>query len=353
MPERIESIPENLKKSGKQAKRASKNFAAFDEIMQVGQNAMVGEADAVSKAMAKADKAAKETDKTTESIKDKLIRFLKELGTLSLAGLFLPKTASFLGFLSGLGKTYNAYKDMFTNGIKWPNLTDSLLAFAQTVASAVAFLAAIGWMKDAKGVATLSFILIAAGMCGLYFAFKDAFKNGITWKNLALGLSSFGAVVAGVIVLVKIAKLKNGTASAIGKAGEAAGSAKSPTSAWKILGTGLAVVAPFLLIAAGMCAIYLAFPKVFENGINWSNICQGLLPFAAGVAVALGLGLAATLILKQRHKHKDWLITTSFLSIKKSPGGAERFFLAFYIFYNIFYSFFEFIICIHTFGYFA
>ena len=369
LPERIESIPENLKKAGKQAKRASKNFAAFDEIMQVGQNAMVTEADAVSKAMAEANEAAKETDKTTESIKDKLLDFLKELGTISLAGLVLPKTASFLGFLNGLGKTYKAYKDMYENGITWSNLTDGLLAFAQTVASAVTFLSAIGWMKDAKGVATLSFILIAdamcrlyttfkdiyengitwtnltnglvafatlvaaaallitiskkvskgsgiwniciglastagflliaAGMCGLYFAFKDAFENGITWKNLALGLLSFGAVVAGVIILIKIAKLKKGTASAIGKAGESAGSSKSPTSAWKMLGAGLAIVAPFLLLAAGMCAIYLAFPKAFENGINWSNICQGLLPFAAGVAVALGLGLAATLILKK------------------------------------------------------
>lgn len=369
LPERIESIPENLKKAGKQAKKASKNFAAFDEIMQVGQNAMVGEADAVSEAMAEANEAAKDTEKTTESIKDKLLNFLKELGTISLAGLFLPKTASFLGFLNGLGESYKAYKDMYENGIKWSNLTDSLLAFAQTVASAVTFLSAIGWMKDAKGVATLSFILIAdaicrlyttfkdiyengitwtnltnglvafatlvaaaallitiskkvskgsgiwniciglastagflllaAGMCGLYFAFKDAFENGITWKNLALGLLSFGAVVASVIILIKIAKLKKGTASAIGKAGESAGSSKSPTSAWKMLGAGLATVAPFLLLAAGMCAIYLAFPKAFENGINWANICQGLLPFAAGVAVALGLGLAATLILKK------------------------------------------------------
>lgn len=370
LPERIESIPENLKKAGKQAKRASKNFAAFDEIMQIGQNAMVTEADAVSAAMAKANKAAKETDKTTESIKDKLLNFLKELGTISLAGLFLPKTASFLGFLHGLGKTYKAYKDMFENGITWSNLVDGLEGFAETVASAVGFVAAVGWFKSAKGwtvisvvliaeamcmlyaaykdiftngitwenlsltlagfatavasaittvtigkfvkkgsgmwgiwlgfANTVSFLLIAAGMCGLYLAFKDAFTNGITWENLTLGLASFGLVVAAIIMKIKISKMAKGAgASEIGKAGEAAGNAKSPTSAWKILGAGLAIVAPFLLLAAGMCAIYLAFPKAFENGINWSNICQGLESFAAGVGIALGLGLAATLILKK------------------------------------------------------
>lgn len=370
LPERIESIPENIGKAGKQAKKASKSFASFDTIMQIGQNAMVTEAAAVTTAMTEANEAAEETEETTESIKDKLLNFLKDLGAISLAGLFLPKTANFIGFLDGLGKSYNAYKDMYENGITWSNLVDGLEGFAETVASAVGFVAAVGWFKSAKGwtvisvvliaeamcmlyaaykdifkngitwenlsltlegfatavasaittvtigkfvkkgsgmwgiwlgfANTVSFLLIAAGMCGLYLAFKDAFKNGITWENLTLGLASFGLVVAAIIMKIKISKMAKGAgASEIGKAGEAAGNAKSPTSAWKILGAGLAIVAPFLLLAAGMCAIYLAFPKAFENGINWANICIGLKPFATGVAVALGLGLAATLILKK------------------------------------------------------
>lgn len=370
LPERIESIPENLKKTGKQAKKATKSFASFDTIMQIGQNAMVKEADSVTAAMTKADKAAKETKKTTESIKDKLLDFLKNLGTISLAGLVLPKTATFLGFLNGLGKSYKAYKDMYDNGITWSNLTDGLLAFAQTVAEAAGFLAAIGWFKSAKGYTviaavliaegmgmiymaykdmfkngitwenltlglvgfaldvaaaagliaiskfvskgsglwsiiiglaeTASFLLIAAGMCGLYIAFRDAFKNGINWENLTLGLVSFGGAVAGVMFLRKILKLKKGGGTdKIGKAGEEAGSSQKPTSAWKILGAGLAIVAPFLLIAAGMCAIYYAFPNAFKNGINWNNICQGLAKFAGGVGVALALALAGTISAKK------------------------------------------------------
>lgn len=215
---------------------------------------------------------------------------MKDLGAISLAGLFLPKTASFLGLLNGLGKSYNAYKDMYENGINWSNLIDGLEGFAQTVATAVALLLGVGWFKSAKGWVVISVILIAESMCMLYTSYKDAFENGITWENLTWGLAAFGLVVAGVLSKLKISKMQKGTAEKIGEAGQSSGSGKSPTSAWKILGAGLAIVASFLLLAAGMCAIYYAFPKAFENGMDWGKISKGLAKFAGAVGIAIAVG---------------------------------------------------------------
>lgn len=193
---------------------------------------------------------------------------------------------------------YTSYKDAFENGITWENLCLTLEGFATAVAAAITTITIGKFIQKGSGMwgicigfaNTVSFLLIAAGMCGLYIAFKDAFENGINWENLTWGLAAFGLVVAGVLSKLKISKMQKGTAEKIGEAGQSSGSGKSPTSAWKILGAGLAIVASFLLLAAGMCAIYYAFPKAFENGMDWGKISKGLAKFAGAVGIAIAVG---------------------------------------------------------------
>ena len=135
-----------------------------------------------------------------------------------------------------------AIKDAWENGISWENMAALMAGVAAAALGAYLIFGTVG-----AGI-----VLILGGIALAILAIKDAWENGLTWKNMLI-------LMAGVAAAALGAALAFGT-----------------------VGAGVA------LLIGGLAMLVLGVQDVIENGLNLKN---GLLVIAGILATGLGISL--------------------------------------------------------------
>lgn len=282
------------KATGSAAKKASKSLASFDQINKL-ENSGGGAG------VAAAGSPLFDVETLPESTLKNILDLIEAIGAALLAwkisdalGLGLK---GFLGLALLLYSTLQfikVYLSAWDEGITWDNLKKLFLWLAG--AALGAFLA---FGKTGAGV-----VLILGGLAIAVAAFKDAWENGISLENIIALLGGIGAAALGAGLIfgktgAGIALILGGIALAI----LAIKDAWENGVTWKNMGALLAGVAiaalgAFLafgsvgagiaLVVGGLAMLVLGIKDVMENGLNLKN---GLLIISGILATGLGISL--------------------------------------------------------------
>lgn len=282
------------KATGSAAKKASKSLANFDQINKLENSG--GGAGAAA-----AGSPLFDVESLPESKLKNILGLIEAIGVALLAwkisdalGLGLK---GFLGLALLLYSTLQfikAYLSAWDEGITWDNLKKLFLWL--TGAALGAFLA---FGKTGAGV-----VLILGGLAIAVAAFKDAWENGISLENIIALLGAIGVAALGAGLIfgktgAGIALLLGGIALAI----LAIKDAWENGVTWKniaalLAGVAIAALGAFLafgsvgagivLVVGGLAMLVLGIKDVMENGLNLKN---GLLIIAGILATGLGISL--------------------------------------------------------------
>lgn len=282
------------KATGSAAKKASKSLASFDQINKLENSG--GGAGAAA-----AGSPLFDVESLPESTLKNILGLIEAIGVALLAwkisdalGLGLK---GFLGLALLLYSTLQfikAFLETWDEGITWDNLKQLFLWLAG--AALGAFLA---FGKTGAGV-----VLILGGLAIAVAAFKDAWENGISLENIIALLGGIGAAALGAGLIfgktgAGIALILGGIALAI----LAIKDAWENGVTWKNMaallgGVAIAALGAFLafgkvgagvvLVVGGLAMLVLGIKDVMENGLNLKN---GLLIIAGILATGLGISL--------------------------------------------------------------
>ena len=288
------------KNAGSAAGKASKQLASFDQLNVLSDSGSAGGSGAsvATGADAKPIFGAKEED---ESFLRRVLTLVEAIGAAILGWnlgqalrLGLADTLSLMLAIAGAAVAVQGYMEAWEDGIDW----GSLLKIVAGLAAAVGGLA-LAFGSTAAGIAAL-----VGGIALIVLAVKDMIENGLTLQNVIALLLGVGAAALGLGLL--FGPVAAGLALAIGGI---AAAILGVVDAWKngltwkdmilILGgvaaaaVGLAlafgpVAAGIELVAAGAAMLVLGIKDVMENGLNLKN---GLLVIAGIIATGLGISL--------------------------------------------------------------
>lgn len=282
------------KATGSAAKKASKSLASFDQINKLENNG--GGAGAAT-----AGSPLFDVESLPESTLKNILGLIEAIGAALLAwkisdalGLGLK---GFLGLALLLYSTLQfikAYLSAWDEGITWDNLKKLFLWLA---GAALGALLAFG--KTGAGV-----VLILGGLAIAVAAFKDAWENGISLENIIALLGGIGAAALGAGLIfgktgAGIVLILGGIALAI----LAIKDAWENGVTWKNMtallgGVAIAALGAFLafgkvgagvvLVVGGLAMLVLGIKDIMANGLNLKN---GLLIIAGILATGLGISL--------------------------------------------------------------
>ena len=188
-----------LKGTGKAAKDAGKSLAAFDEINQLSDNSS-------SKSGGGASSSDIAPDFSFLDEVDERLRKIANAVLLIGAGLSMWKISSSLpGMLGTIGTKlagmaiaigglmlmFDGLKDAWENGLDWKNLLEII---AGATALVVGLTVAFGQNGTAIG-------LVVSGLAALVVGFTDAMENGVNLQNTLLVLAGIIATGLGITLL--------------------------------------------------------------------------------------------------------------------------------------------------------
>lgn len=246
--EALNSETEAIEGTGTAAQKAEKQLAGFDEINKLS-SGNAGGGGAGSKGTAPDFSFIDISSDRLKSIADAVMLIGAGFALWKISDL-LPgrlgdvatKLAGIAIAIGGLILLWDGLKDAWDNGIDWGNLIEMLVGAAT----------AVGGLSLAFGKLGAAISLIVTGLALFTVGIKDAFENGVNWKNLISILAGATAAVIGLYL-------------AFGKVGAGIG-----------------------LVVTGITMLITGFRDVMENGANLQNT---LLIIAGIVSTGLGISL--------------------------------------------------------------
>lgn len=175
-----------IKGAGGAAKKASKSFAAFDEINQLsGDTASSGGGISIDPDFSVFDELDERFDRIAKAvllIGAGLLAWKLSTGLPGILGTILQKLGGIVIAAGGLVLIWDAVSDALENGVNWSNFFEMLAGSASLV----------GGLTLAFGKLGAGIGLIISGGAMLITAFNDIATNGLNLQN---GLSALAGVV--------------------------------------------------------------------------------------------------------------------------------------------------------------